>query len=78
MTIENVNNTIVITDKDNNKLCFPVNSLIAISLNESSTVTFRLKGNRRNILSVPYSEVTNISSTSASDLITKINNILNK
>lgn len=77
MKIESLTSSVKIT-YEGNTFCFPCNKLICISMNDSATVTFRLKGNRRNLFSVPYAEIEGINATSAEDAINKINSILNK
>lgn len=75
LTIEKSGNTVII-DNGEEIYAFPVNTLIAISMNDSDTVTLRLKGNRKNLISFLYNEVTNIPSTNVKELIEGLSTIL--
>lgn len=71
--IEKIGNSLIF-DKDGVQYVFPLNSLILISNDDSKMVNVRLKASRKNLLQFLYDEC-NISSTSANDLITKINEL---
>lgn len=73
MTIENINSAIVF-DKENIQYIFPVNSIYIINIGD--VITVRLLGNRRNIFSFNYNEVTNITASDVDDFMNKINSII--
>ena len=75
MTIENINSSIVF-DKENIQYIFPVNSIYIINIGD--VITVRLLGNRRNIFSFNYNEVTNITSSNVDDFMNQINLIIFK
>ena len=75
MEIKNVNNSIVF-EKENISYIFPINSIYIINI--GNVITVRLKGNRRNIFSFNYQEVTNISASDVEDFLNKINSIIFK
>lgn len=75
MLIENFNNTIVF-DKENIQYIFPINSIYIISIGD--IITVRLKGNRRNLFSFNYREVTNITASNIDDFIFQINSLIFK
>ena len=75
MTIEIINNSIVFS-KDNIQYIFPVNSIYIINIGD--VITVRLLGNRRNIFSFNYNEVTNISASNIDDFISQINSLIFK
>lgn len=70
-----IQGTSVVFEFQNQKYAFPKDSLIYISNDISEIVNVRLKASRRNIIQFKYSDCQNISSTSASDLVNKINNL---
>lgn len=73
MTIENINSSIVFS-KENIQYIFPVNSIYIINIGD--VITVRLLGNRRNIFSFNYNEVTNITASDVNDFMNKINSII--
>lgn len=73
MKIENINSAIVF-DKENIQYIFPVNSIYIINIGD--VITVRLLGNRRNIFSFNYNEVTNITASDVDDFMNKINSII--
>lgn len=73
MLIENISNSIVF-DKENIQYIFPVNSIYIINIGD--VITVRLLGNRRNIFSFNYNEVTNITASDVDDFMNKINSII--
>lgn len=73
MEITNINNSIVF-DKENIQYIFPVNSIYIINIGD--VITVRLLGNRRNIFSFNYNEVTNITASDVDDFMNKINSII--
>ena len=75
MEISNINNSIVFT-RETDKFIFPVNSIYLINIGD--VVTVRLLGNRRNIFSFNYNEVTNITASDVDDFMNKINQIIFK
>lgn len=75
MEIKIVNNSIVF-EKENISYIFPINSIYIINI--GNVITVRLKGNRRNIFSFNYQEVTNISASDVEDFLNKINSIIFK
>lgn len=54
---------------------FPLNTVVLISNESSDTISVRLLGSRKNILTFDYENVTNLTAQSAADLITKINEL---
>lgn len=75
MEISNINNSVVFT-RETDKFVFPINSIYLINIGD--IITTRLKGNRRNLFSFNYTEVSNIESTSVDDFLNKINQIIFK
>lgn len=75
MLINNINNTIVF-EKDKTSYIFPINSIYLINIGD--VITVRLKGNRRNIFSFNFNEVTNITSSNVEDFLNKINSLIFK
>lgn len=73
MEITNINSSIVF-DKENIQYIFPVNSIYIINIGD--VITVRLLGNRRNIFSFNYNEVTNITASDVNDFMDKINSII--
>ena len=73
MEITNISNSIVF-DKENIQYIFPVNSIYIINIGD--VITVRLLGNRRNIFSFNYNEVTNITASDVDDFMNKINSII--
>lgn len=73
MTIENINSAIVFS-KENIQYIFPVNSIYIINIGD--VITVRLLGNRRNLFSFNYNEVTNITASDVDDFMNKINSII--
>lgn len=73
MEITNINNSIIF-DKENIQYIFPVNSIYIINIGD--VITVRLLGNRRNIFSFNYNEVTNITASDVDDFMNKINSII--
>lgn len=73
MEITNINNSIIF-NKENIQYIFPVNSIYIINIGD--VITVRLLGNRRNIFSFNYNEVTNITSSNVDDFMNKINSII--
>lgn len=72
MEISNLNKSVVFT-RETDKFIFPVNSIYYINIGD--IVTVRLKGNRRNLFSFNYQEVTNLEASDVNDFITKLNEI---
>ena len=54
---------------------FPLNTVVLISNEVSDSVSVRLLGSRKNIITFNYDQVTNITAASPADLITKINEL---
>ena len=75
MLITNISNSIVFS-KENMQYIFPVNSIYIINIGD--VITVRLLGNRRNIFSFNYNEVTNISASNIDDFISQINSLIFK
>lgn len=73
MEITNINSSIVFS-KENIQYIFPVNSIYIINIGD--VITVRLLGNRRNIFSFNYNEVTNITASDVDDFMNKINSII--
>lgn len=73
MTIENINSAIVF-DKENIQYIFPVNSIYIINIGD--VITVRLLGNRRNLFSFNYHDVSNITASDVDDFMDKINSII--
>lgn len=73
MEITNISNSIVFS-KENIQYIFPVNSIYIINIGD--VITVRLLGNRRNIFSFNYNEVTNITASDVDDFMNKINSII--
>lgn len=73
MLITNISNSIVFS-KENMQYIFPVNSIYIINIGD--VITVRLLGNRRNIFSFNYNEVTNITASDVDDFMNKINSII--
>lgn len=73
MLIKNISNSIVFS-KENIQYIFPVNSIYIINIGD--VITVRLLGNRRNIFSFNYNEVTNITASDVDDFMNKINSII--
>lgn len=73
MEIKNISNSIVFS-KENIQYIFPVNSIYIINIGD--VITVRLLGNRRNIFSFNYNEVTNITASDVDDFMNKINSII--
>lgn len=75
MEITNINNSIVF-EKEKESFIFPINSIYVINIGD--VITVRLKGNRRNLFSFNYHDVSNITASSVEDFMTQINAILFK
>lgn len=54
---------------------FPLNTVVLISNELSDSVSVRLLGSRKNIITFNYDQVTNITANSAAEMITKINEL---
>lgn len=75
MTIEKINNSIVFNIEET-QYVFPINSIYTINIGD--IITVRLKGNRRNLFSFNYHEVTNVTATDVDDFINNLNNLMFK
>lgn len=76
MIIEKIGNTIKFEDNNIIKL-YPLGSLLLIANDDSNSINVRLIGSRKNVITFDYKSVTNIQSTSATDLVNKLNELIN-
>lgn len=54
---------------------FPDNTIMLIANDGSDAINVRLLGSRKNILTFNYQNVSNLTATSATDLVEQINNL---
>lgn len=73
MLIKNISNSIVFS-KENIQYIFPINSIYIINIGD--VITVRLLGNRRNLFSFNYHDVSNITASDVDDFMDKINSII--
>ena len=76
MIIERYNNSIMF-DNGKVKSVYPMNSILLISNDNSEAISVRLKASRKNILTFSYKDVTNLSASSANELIELIGSLSN-
>lgn len=76
MLIEKINNSLVFRNGINVNV-YPINTIMLISNDGSKSVNVRLKASRKNVVTFNYDEVANIPSSSANDLVDKINALQN-
>lgn len=77
MIIEKINNSIVF-DKGNEKHIYPLNTIFLIANDESASINVRLKASRKNVLTFNYTEVTNLTAGSSTEMVELIASLSNK
>lgn len=77
MNIEKINNSIVFNN-GKEKHIFPLNAIFLIANDDSNSINVRLKASRKNVLTFNYTEVTNISAESSTEMVELISLLSNK
>ena len=77
MTIDKLNNSIVF-DKDGIKYIYPINTILLISNDNDNIINVRLKASRKNVLTFNYKDVTNLTASSANEMVELIALLSNK
>ena len=77
MIIEKINNSIVF-NKDNEKHIYPLNAIFLIANDDSNSINVRLRASRKNVLTFNYTEVTNLTAESATEMVELISMLSNK
>lgn len=76
MIIEKLNNSIIF-DEGSVKHVYPLNSIILISNDDASAINVRLRASRKNVLTFNYTDVTNITASSANEMMEQISLLSN-
>jgi hypothetical protein len=77
MIIERYNNSIMF-DNGKVKSVYPMNSILLISNDNSEAISVRLKASRKNVLTFNYKDVTNLTASSANEMVELIALLSNK
>ena len=77
MIIQKVNNSIVF-EKENEKHIFPLNAIFLVANDESASINVRLRASRKNVLTFDYTEVTNLTAGSSTEMVELISMLSNK
>lgn len=77
MIIEKINNSIVF-NKENEKHVYPLNAIFLIANDDSNSINVRLRASRKNVLTFSYTEVTNLTAESATEMVELISMLSNK
>ena len=73
----NKNGNSIVFERNGVNYVFPLNAIILISNDNSESVTLRLNASRKNIFTFSYKDVTNLSASSANELIELIGSLSN-
>lgn len=76
MIIERYNNSIMF-DNGKVKSVYPMNSILLISNDNSEAISVRLKASRKNVLTFNYKDVTNLTASSANEMMEQISLLSN-